>query len=97
VQQVAQYKEATLVQQGPARDGFVAAVSQQLADRHQDCRQLVKGKKVELGNKEPTASLKKLSAANDSGKNKGGEPSTCNNNARNHDGGNSALKAYCSG
>jgi hypothetical protein len=37
VQQVAQYKEATLVQQGPARDAFVAVVSRQLADRLQDC------------------------------------------------------------
>jgi hypothetical protein len=36
VQQVAQYKEAILVQQGPARDAFVAVVSRQLADRLQD-------------------------------------------------------------
>jgi hypothetical protein len=50
VQQVAQYKEATLVQQGPARDAFVAVVSQQLADRLQDCRQFIKGEKVELSN-----------------------------------------------
>jgi hypothetical protein len=62
VQQVAQYKEATLVQQGPARDAFVAVVSQQLADRLQDCREFIKGEKVELGNKEPTAPLTNLSA-----------------------------------
>jgi hypothetical protein len=42
VQQVAQYKEATLVQQGPARDAFVAVVSQQLADRLPDCCQFIK-------------------------------------------------------
>jgi hypothetical protein len=51
VQQVAQYKEATLVQQGPARDAFVAVVSQQSADRLQDCREFNKNEKVELGDK----------------------------------------------
>jgi hypothetical protein len=56
VQQVAQYKEATLVQQGPARDAFVAVVSQQLANRLQDCREFIKNEKVTLDNKEPTAS-----------------------------------------
>jgi hypothetical protein len=62
VQQVAQYKEATLVHQGPARDAFVAVVSQQLADRLQDCREFIKNEKVELNNKEPTASLTNVSA-----------------------------------
>jgi hypothetical protein len=33
VQQMAQYKEATLVQQGPAREAFVGTVSQHIADR----------------------------------------------------------------
>ena len=62
VQQVAQYKEAALVQQGPARDAFVATVSQQLADRLQDCRQFIREEKLELGNKAPIASLTTLSA-----------------------------------
>jgi hypothetical protein len=62
VQQVAQYKEATLVQPGPARDAFVAVVSQQLADRLQDCREFIKNEKVSLDNKEPTASLTNASA-----------------------------------
>jgi hypothetical protein len=39
LQQLAQHKEASLVQQGPARDAFVEAVSQQLADRLQSCCQ----------------------------------------------------------
>jgi hypothetical protein len=62
VQHVAQYKEATLVQQGPARDAFVAILSQQLADRLQDCREFIKNEKAVLDNKEPTASLTNLSA-----------------------------------
>ena len=62
VQQVAQYKEAALVQQGPARDAFVATVSQQLADRLQDCRQFIRGEKAELEFKAPTAPLTNLSA-----------------------------------
>jgi hypothetical protein len=59
---VAQYNEANLVQQGPARDAFVAVVSQQLADRLQDCREFIKKEKVALDNKEPTAPLTDLSA-----------------------------------
>jgi hypothetical protein len=43
VQQVAQYKEEALIQWGPARDAFVATVSQQLADRLQDCCKFIKG------------------------------------------------------
>jgi hypothetical protein len=62
VQQVAQYKEATLVQQGPARDAFVAVVSQQLADRLQECRQFIKDEKIELDIKKPTAYLTNLYA-----------------------------------
>jgi hypothetical protein len=62
VQQVAQYKEASLVQQGPARDAFVATVSQQLTDRLQDCRQFIKGGQTKLGIKAPTASLTNLAA-----------------------------------
>jgi hypothetical protein len=62
VQQVAQYKEATLVQQGPARDAFVAVVSRQLADRLQNGREYIKNEKVTLDNKEPTASLTNDSA-----------------------------------
>ena len=46
---MAQYKEATLVQQGPARDAFVEAVSQQLADRLQSCRQYVRDTEAKLG------------------------------------------------
>jgi hypothetical protein len=49
LQQIAQYKEASLVQQGPARDAFVEAVSQQLADRLQSCHQYVRDTEVKLG------------------------------------------------
>jgi hypothetical protein len=49
LQQIAQHKEASLVQQGPARDAFVEAVSQQLADRLQSCHQYVRDTKVKLG------------------------------------------------
>jgi hypothetical protein len=62
LQQVARYKEASLVLQGPARDAFVATVGQQLADRLQDCRQLVRGEKAELGIKAPTPPLTNLPA-----------------------------------
>jgi predicted aspartyl protease len=62
LQQVARYKEASLVQQGPARDAFVATVGQQLADRLQDCRQFVRGEKAELGIKSPTPPLTNLPA-----------------------------------
>jgi hypothetical protein len=47
LQQIAQHKEVSLVQQGPARDAFV--VSQQLADRLQSCRQYVRDTEVKLG------------------------------------------------
>jgi hypothetical protein len=56
------YKEATLVQQGPAQDAFVAVVSQQLADRLQDCCEFIKNEKVTLDNNKPTASLTNVSA-----------------------------------
>jgi hypothetical protein len=46
LQQITQHKEASLVQQGPARDAFVEAVSQQLADRLQNCRQYVRDTEV---------------------------------------------------
>jgi hypothetical protein len=49
LQQIAQHKEASLVQQGPARDAFVEAVSQQLADRLQSCRQYIRDTEVKLG------------------------------------------------
>jgi hypothetical protein len=49
LQQIAQHKEASLVQQGPARDAFVEAVSQQLADRLQSCRWYVRDTEVKLG------------------------------------------------
>jgi hypothetical protein len=62
VQQVAQYKEASLVQRGPARDAFVATVSQQLTDKLQDCCQFIKGGQIELGIKAPIASLINLPA-----------------------------------
>jgi hypothetical protein len=45
---MAHYKEAALVQKGPARDAFVAAVSQRLVDRLQDCRQFIRGEKAEV-------------------------------------------------
>jgi hypothetical protein len=48
-----------LVQQRPA---FVAKVSQQLADRLQDCRPFIRREEAELGNKAPTASLPNLPA-----------------------------------
>jgi hypothetical protein len=66
VQQVAQYKEASLVQRGPPRDAFVATVSQQLTDRLQDCCQFIKRGQTELGIKAPTASLTNLPAENTS-------------------------------
>jgi hypothetical protein len=49
LQQISQHKEASLVQQGPARDAFDEAVSQQLADRLQSCRQYVRDTEVKLG------------------------------------------------
>jgi DNA-binding GntR family transcriptional regulator len=81
---VAQYREATLVQQEPPRDAFVAVVSQQLADKLQDCREFIKNEKVTLDHKEPTASLTNISAETvkqTSGRNEGGESSTYHDNA----------------
>jgi hypothetical protein len=49
LQQIAQHKEASLVQQGPARDAFAEAVSQQLADRLQYGRHYVRDTEVKLG------------------------------------------------
>jgi hypothetical protein len=49
LQQIAQHKEASLVQQGHARDAFVEAVSQQLADRLQSCCQYIRDTDVKLG------------------------------------------------
>jgi hypothetical protein len=49
LQQIAQHKEASLVQQGPARDAFVEAVSQQLADKLESCRQYIRDTEVKLG------------------------------------------------
>jgi hypothetical protein len=48
LQQMAQYKEATLVLQGPAQDAFVEAVSRQMADRLQSCRQSVRYTEAKL-------------------------------------------------
>jgi hypothetical protein len=48
LQQMAQYKEATLAQQGPARDAFVEAVSRQMTDRLQRCRQYVRDSEAKL-------------------------------------------------
>jgi hypothetical protein len=62
MQQMAQYKEAALVQKGPARDAFVAAVSQRLVDRLQDCRQFIRGKKAEVKFEASTAPLTTISA-----------------------------------
>jgi hypothetical protein len=45
---MAQYKEATLVQQGPARDAFVEAVSRQMTDRLQSCRYYVRDSEAKL-------------------------------------------------
>jgi hypothetical protein len=59
VQQVARYQDAALVQQ---RSAFVASVSQQLADRLQDCRRFMRGEEAELGIKAPAASLPNLPA-----------------------------------
>jgi hypothetical protein len=52
LQQIAQYKEATLVQQGPARDAFVEAVSRQMADRLQSCCQYVRDTEAKLSTTE---------------------------------------------
>jgi hypothetical protein len=52
---MAQYKEAALVQKESARDAFVAAVSQRLVDRLQDCRQFIRGEKAEVKFEAPTA------------------------------------------
>jgi hypothetical protein len=57
VQQVAQYKEASLVQRGPAWDAFVATVSQQLADRLQDCCQFIKGGQTKFNGHQGTNCL----------------------------------------
>jgi hypothetical protein len=51
-----------LVQKGPARDAFVAAVSQRLVDRLQDCRQFIRGEKAEVKFEAPTAPLTTISA-----------------------------------
>jgi hypothetical protein len=61
MQQMAQYKEAALVQKGPARDVFVAAVSRRLVDRLQDCRQFIRGEKAEVKFEAPTAPLTTIS------------------------------------
>jgi hypothetical protein len=60
VQQMAQYKEATLVQQGPAREAFVGTVSQHIADRLQICRQFVRGEEAELGTEQSVAPIAPL-------------------------------------
>jgi hypothetical protein len=57
MQQMTQYKEAALVQKGPARDAYVAAVSQRLVDKLQDCRQFIRGEKAEVKFEAPTAPL----------------------------------------
>jgi hypothetical protein len=63
MQQMAEYKEAALIQKGPARDAFVAAVNQRLVDRLQDCRQFMRGEKAEVKFEAPTAPLTTISAA----------------------------------
>jgi hypothetical protein len=62
MQQMAQYKEAALVQKGPAQDAFVAAVLQRLVDKLQDCRQFIRGEKAEVKFEAPTAPLTSTSA-----------------------------------
>jgi hypothetical protein len=62
MQQMAQYKEAALVQKGPARDALVAAVSQRLVDRLQECRQFIRGEKAEVKFEAPTAPLTTICA-----------------------------------
>jgi hypothetical protein len=62
LQQIAQHKEASLVQQGPARDAFVEAVSQQLADRLQSCRQYVRDTEVKLGTEGAVAPITPLTS-----------------------------------
>jgi hypothetical protein len=51
-----------LVQKRPARDAFVAAVSERLADRLQDCRKFIRGEKAEVKFESPTAPLTTISA-----------------------------------
>jgi hypothetical protein len=60
LQQMAQYKEATLVQQGPARDAFVEAVSWQMNDRLQRCRQYVRDSEAKLSTTEIVTSTAPL-------------------------------------
>jgi hypothetical protein len=62
MQQMAQYKKAALVQKGPARDAFVAAVSQRLVDRLQDCCQFIRGENAEVKIEAPAAPLTSISA-----------------------------------
>jgi hypothetical protein len=62
MQQMAQYIEAALVQKGLARDAFVAAVSQRLVDRLQDCCQFIRGEKAEVKFEAPTAPLTTICA-----------------------------------
>jgi hypothetical protein len=62
LQQIAQHKEASLVQQGPARDALVEAVSQQLADRLQNCRQYVRDTEVKLGTEGAVAPITPLTS-----------------------------------
>jgi hypothetical protein len=66
LQKIAQYKEATLVQQGPERDAFVEAISRQMTDRLQRCRQYVRDLEAKLSTTEivtSTAPLTLLPAA----------------------------------
>jgi hypothetical protein len=60
VQQMAQYKEATLVQQGPAREAFVGTASRRIADRLQIYRQFVRDEEAELGTERSVASIAPL-------------------------------------
>jgi hypothetical protein len=57
----AQHKDGASVQEGPARDAFVATVSRRMADGLQSRRQFIRGSKAGLGtcgNVAPTARLK---------------------------------------
>jgi hypothetical protein len=60
VQQMAQYEEATLVRQGPARNALVGTMSQRMADKIQSCRQFIRGEQANLGTQRPVAPIAPL-------------------------------------
>jgi hypothetical protein len=90
-----------LIQKGPARDAFVAAVSQRLVDILQDCRQFIKGEKATVKFAAPTAPLTTIYAdtlekATPAEKQTVVATSTPPSNIQHQHGGDPALQAHCS-